>query len=316
MTFDELKGALILISYDAVSTDDSNPKWHNVLPYAFENGNLLRYELNGEDDIDHTIVLEDYDVAASTPYDITKFDDATKLLVRVLLDEGKEIVREAPFNEEEVVDNRITLTLYDSNRKEVLSRTRTFKKVPVKAAPEPVTPSTEDFLKSLDATIAARRAACINDWKQLGINLLKTFIIGALVFWWFSKSDFPKLTIWLTSITSGIYLTYLWWCNTYQIPLFIIGSRERRAEERPWINGGFLIGLGLGLLLLLIPEVKIIHAYMVTLIVALCVSFCWWLFWFIEDLFDNTAMRKALRIAERQNRRWNRKHFFRNMFNF
>lgn len=60
MTFDELKGALILISYDAVSTDDANQAWHNVLPYAFENGNLLLNELDGEEDVDHTVVLEDY----------------------------------------------------------------------------------------------------------------------------------------------------------------------------------------------------------------------------------------------------------------
>ena len=60
MTFDELKGALILISYDAVSTEDANQAWHNMLPYAFENGNLLLNELDGEEDVDHTVVLEDY----------------------------------------------------------------------------------------------------------------------------------------------------------------------------------------------------------------------------------------------------------------
>jgi len=50
ITFDELKGALILISYDAVSTEDANQAWHNVLPYAFVNGNLLLDELDGEED--------------------------------------------------------------------------------------------------------------------------------------------------------------------------------------------------------------------------------------------------------------------------
>ena len=60
MTFDEFKGALILMSYDAVSTEDANQAWHNVLPYAFENGNLLLNELDGEEDVDHTVVPEDY----------------------------------------------------------------------------------------------------------------------------------------------------------------------------------------------------------------------------------------------------------------
>ena len=49
-----------MISYDAVSTDDANQAWHNVLPYAFENGYLLLNELDGEEDVDHTVVLEDY----------------------------------------------------------------------------------------------------------------------------------------------------------------------------------------------------------------------------------------------------------------
>lgn len=53
-----------------------------------------------------------------------EFETVNDLLIRILLTEGKEIIREAPFNEEDVVDNRITLTLYDESRNEILSRSR------------------------------------------------------------------------------------------------------------------------------------------------------------------------------------------------
>ena len=124
MTFKDLKGCLILISYDAVSTEDESETWSNSLPYTFEDGNLIRYELDGDDDIDHTIDLNNYSVAETTQFDMDSFASVNDLLIKILLTEGKEIIREAPFNEFEVVDNRITLTLYDSSRKEILSRSR------------------------------------------------------------------------------------------------------------------------------------------------------------------------------------------------
>lgn len=66
---------------------------------------MIRYELNGEDDIDHTIDLDNYAVAQTTPFDVDSFKTVNDLLIKILLTEGKEIIREAPFNEEEVVDN-------------------------------------------------------------------------------------------------------------------------------------------------------------------------------------------------------------------
>ena len=42
MTFEGLKGCLILISYDTVRPEDESQTWHNVLPYTFEDdGNIL-----------------------------------------------------------------------------------------------------------------------------------------------------------------------------------------------------------------------------------------------------------------------------------
>ena len=52
MTFEDLKRCLILLSYDTVRPEDESQTLHNVLPYTFEDGCLLRYELDGDDDID------------------------------------------------------------------------------------------------------------------------------------------------------------------------------------------------------------------------------------------------------------------------
>ena len=41
MTFEDLKGCLILLSYDMVRPEDESQTWHNVLPYTFEDGCLL-----------------------------------------------------------------------------------------------------------------------------------------------------------------------------------------------------------------------------------------------------------------------------------
>ena len=42
MTFEDLKGCLILLSYDTVRPEDESQTWHNVLPYTFEDdGNIL-----------------------------------------------------------------------------------------------------------------------------------------------------------------------------------------------------------------------------------------------------------------------------------
>lgn len=56
-----------------------------LLPYSFENGNLIRYELNGEDDIDHTIDLDNYAVAQTTPFDVDSFKTVNDLLIKILL---------------------------------------------------------------------------------------------------------------------------------------------------------------------------------------------------------------------------------------
>ena len=41
MTFEDLKGCLILISYDTLRPEDESQTWHNVLPYTFEDDGII-----------------------------------------------------------------------------------------------------------------------------------------------------------------------------------------------------------------------------------------------------------------------------------
>ena len=63
------------------------------------------YDLNGEDDIDHMIDLDNYAVAQTTPFDIENFASVNDLLIKILLTEGREIIREGTFNEYDVVNH-------------------------------------------------------------------------------------------------------------------------------------------------------------------------------------------------------------------
>lgn len=319
MTFEDMKGCLILISYDTVRPDDGDQTWHNVMPYTFEDGCLLRYELDGDDDIDHTIDLNNYSVAETTQYDMESFASVNDLLIKILLTEGKEIIREAPFNEFEVVDNRITLTLYDSSRKEILSRSRKIgrklPKQPSKRESEPTyTPEQLDSIgRSL---IRAQRSLCISGWRELGFHTLLLVAAGALALWILWDYEIPSWMRWVTAVVFGMYFTQLWWDNKKTSPIFVAWSLERRAEGRPWINGGALAGLGFGILLVCIPDVPGPAAFLSGLIVAYFVTIGWglysWLNGLLED--DGNILMPALKSLRRTNRRMARKSFFSNMF--
>lgn len=321
MTFEDLKGCLILISYDTVRPDDKSQTWHNVLPYTFEDGCLLRYELDGDDDIDHNIDMDNYAVAQRTPFDMDEFEKVNDLLIRILLTEGKEIIREAPFNEEDVVDNRITLTLYDESRNEILSRSRKIgRKAPKKPSkPKPERTFTPEGLNNIgESLVRFHRSLCIAGWKDLGFHTLLLVAAGVLALWIFwDFSIFPWMK-WVLASLFGLYFTQVWWCNRRTCPIFVAWAHERRAEGRPWINGGALSGLGMCVLLICFPKVKLSDAFFVGLATAYCVTICWGFLAWLNDLFedDGNILMPALKSLKRSNRRMARKSFFHNMFGF
>ena len=321
MSFEDLKGALILISYDAVSTEDESETWSSSLPYTFEDGNLILYDLNGEDDIDHTINLDNYAVAQTTPFDMENFASVNDLLIKILLTEGKEIIREGAFNEYEVVDNRITLTLYDSSRNEVLSRSRTIGRKAPKQPSKPVSEPTytqEDLDNIGNSLVRLRRSLCISGWMELGFHILLLVAAGALALWIFRDYSVHPWMKWVLAALFGLYFTQVWWSNKRTCPIFVAWPLTRRAEGRPWINGGALSGLGMGILLFCFPEVKLADAFFAGLIIAYCVTACWSVYVWLNDLIDGpkNILEPALKSLQRSNRRAARRSFFHNMFGF
>ena len=320
MTFEDLKGCLILLSYDTVRPkDEESQTWHNVLPYSFEDGCLLRYELDGDDDIDHTIDLDNYAVAQRTPFDLDEFEKVNDLLIRILLTEGKEIIREAPFNEEDVVDNRITLTLYDESRNELLSRSRKIGRKAPKPSPKPERTYTSEELNDIgESLVKFHRSICIAGWRELGFHTLLLVAAGALalwIFWDYSPHPWMK---WVLAALFGLYFTQVWWSNKKTCPIFVAWSLTRRVEDRPWINGGAISGVGMGILFFCFPEVKLADAFFAGLIIAYCVTACWSVYVWLNDLIDGpkNILEPALKSLQRSNRRAARRSFFDNMFGF
>ena len=321
MTFEDLKGCLILLSYDTVSPEDESQTWHNVLPYTFEDGCLLRYELDGDDDIDQTIDLDNYAVAQRTPFDMDEFEKVNELLIKILLTEGKEIIRESPFNEEDVIDNRITLTLYDESRNELLSHSRKIgRKAPKKPSePEQERTYTSEELSNIgESLVKLQRSLCIAGWKELGFHTFLLIAAGALALWIFWDYSVHPWMKWVLAVLFGLYFTQVWWSNKRTCPIFVAWPLTRRVEDRPWINGGALSGLGMGILFFCFPEVKLADAFFTGLIIAYCVTTCWCVFAWLNDLFedDGNILMPALKSLKRSNRRMARKSFFHNMFGF
>lgn len=321
LTFEDLNGALVLISYDTVSTENENDSWSHCLPYTIEDGVLIRYELDGDDDVDQTIELDNYAVAQTTVFDLDCFATPNDLLIKILITEGKEIIREAPFNEEDVVDNRITLTLYDASRKEILSRSR---KIGSKAPKQPSKPESEpsytpEQLNSIgESLLKAQRSLCVSGWKELGFHTLLLVAAGALAVWIFWDYAVLPWMKWVLAALFGLYFTQVWWSNKRTCPVFVAWPLTRRVEGRPWINGGALSGLGMGILLFCFPEVKLADAFFAGLIVAYCVTSAWCVYSWISELIDGpkNILAPALKNLERRNRRAARKSFFDNMFGF
>ena len=321
LTFEDLKGCLILLSYDTVRPEDEGQTWHNVLPYTYEDGCLLRYELDGDDDIDQTIDLDNYAVAQRTPFDMDEFEKVNELLIRILLTEGKEIIRESPFNEEDVVDNRITLTLYDESRNELLSRSRKIgRKAPKKPSePEQERTYTSEELSNIgDSLVKLQRSLCIAGWKELGFHTFLLIAAGALALWIFWDYSVHPWMKWVLAVLFGLYFTQVWWSNKRTCPIFVAWPLTRRVEDRPWINGGALSGLGMGILLFCFPEVKLADAFFTGLITAYCVTSAWCAYSWISDLIDGpeNILVPALRSLQRSNRRAARRSFFYYMFGF
>ena len=141
---------------------------------------------------------------------------------------------------------------------------------------------------------------------------------GALALWIFWDYSARTGMKWVLAALFGLYFTQVWWSNKRTCPIFVAWPLTRRVEDRPWINGGALSGLGMGILLFCFPEVKLADAFFTGLITAYCVTSAWCAYSWISDLIDGpeNILAPALKNLQRRNRRAARRSFFYYMFGF
>ncbi|MBQ5784878.1 MAG: hypothetical protein IIW00_00255, partial [Alistipes sp.] len=104
LTFQDIEGALMLISYDTV--DEDGVVERETLAYTYADGKLKFYTFDADGvTIDASFDPADHEILKVTTYDYAPndYEDATALVKAILRNEGREIIKEAPYNEWEIV---------------------------------------------------------------------------------------------------------------------------------------------------------------------------------------------------------------------
>lgn len=276
----DIEGALILISCDTHELDDNTIKHHRVLPHTIRDGKFRLFELDGEKDgIDRYFPMAKYEEIALWDIDLNDFDTVEEVAQHILRTDGKELINALYCDEEVVVDNKLTITIHNYDRKEIYSTSKIFKIVRPEQS-EDAKPDTETILRALDTTFDEDEKIFRHDRRVVLRHLVLFVIIDIVVAIMGHKAEWSLSGAWIIACISGLYLTQLWWCN---IPHKSLGSRlwndtERRAKGRPWINGGALSGVGLAAIMFAVDKLCDIsngfaHYYLFFLAAALCVTF-------------------------------------------
>ena len=241
----EVEGALMFVSCDTTNIDDPEEVFERNFPFTFRDGKLLCFEVS-PDDVDADFDMSEYDEVFRGRYNLEKYSSLQTFANAVLNREGKEYVKALYYDEELVVDNRFTFTLFNANREAVY----TYSKIVKAELPKPVAQEEEveeretaTVLRSLERTLEIHDDKFRRDRRVVLFHLFVLVVVTALVWWMGDSAGWTSLGKWLISITSGLYFTQWLWCNVPHEHLGVFENDERRAEGRPWINGGFIIGL-------------------------------------------------------------------------
>lgn len=253
LTFEDLEGALMFISFDTV--DEDGVVEHETLAYTYADGVLNCYSLDAEGvAFDATFDPEDHEILKVTTYDYDPddYDDATDLIKDILRSEGKEIIKEAPANEWKIVDNKVNIVVYNAERQRVAEhswKSRAKKKV----TPKEPELTEEEKMEQANRWIENRMFVEEQNFKSnrrvLFFHLFLMVVAGGLTAWLGYYLEWSTTKIWIFSVGVGAYFTQLWWCNTKRTPLGVVAPLERRRQYRPWINGGWIVATIIFLLL-------------------------------------------------------------------
>lgn len=281
ITIKDLEGALLLISFDTVDIEDADEVEHITLPYTIEDGKLNCYSFDQDGvTIDRCFNPKDYDICRvyTTNINLDTFVDGDELLDAIIEKEGKEILEEGPANEWSLLDNKVTLVAYDATRNKLAERVWIGTPSPKEEEKEEVELTPEQTLHALDVAIKIRESEFRSDRRTLLLHIAVMLVAGALaaVGCWL-EGALPE-GICILSVVTGLYATQIWWCNAKRSPL---GSGafceiKRRVEGRPWINGGLISGVVMGIVAYIFNDMNFAVALFVTLLAAFTVTFAWW----------------------------------------
>ena len=246
LTFEDLEGALMLISFDTV--DEDGVVERETLAYTYANGKLKFYTFDAEGvTLDASFDPDDHEILKVTTYDFDPddYEDATDLVKAILKHEGREIIKEAPYNEWEIVDNKVNIEVYNAERELVAEhswKSRAKKKEVAPKEPEMTEEEKmEAFQRSWRAKMEVDEQNFKSDRRMLFFHLFLMVVAGGLTAWLGYYLEWSTTKIWIFSVGMGAYFTQLWWCNDKRAPLGVAAPFERRCKYRPWINGGWIV---------------------------------------------------------------------------
>ncbi|MBO7221095.1 MAG: hypothetical protein J6V21_07960 [Alistipes sp.] len=245
LTFEDLEGALMLISYDTV--DEDGVVERETLAYTYSDGKLKFYTFDAEGvALDASFNPDDHEILKVTTYDYDPddYEDATDLVKDILKHEGREIIKEAPYNEWEIVDNKVNIVVYNAERELVAEHSwkgRAKKKVAPKETEETEEEKLESFRRSFECMMRIEEQNFKSDRRILFFHLFLMVVAGGLTAWLGYCLEWSTTKNWIFSVGMGAYFTQLWWCNDKRAPLGVAAPFERRCQYRPWINGGWIV---------------------------------------------------------------------------
>ena len=246
LTFEDLEGALMLISYDTV--DEDGVVERETLAYTYSDGKLKFYTFDAEGvTLDASFDPADHEILKVTTYDFDPddYEDATDLVKDILRSEGREIIKEAPYNEWEIVDNKVNIVVYNAERELVAEHSwkgRAKKKEVAPKEPEMTEEErAERFRRSWESKMYADEQNFKSDRRMLFFHLFLMIVAGGLTAWLGYYLEWSATKIWIFSVGMGAYFTQLWWSNSKRNPLGVVAVLERRRQYRPWINGGWIV---------------------------------------------------------------------------
>ena len=246
LTFEDLEGALMLISFDTV--DEDGVVERETLAYTYAEGKLKFYTFDADGvTIDASFDPEEHEILKITTYDFAPddYEDATDLVKAILKHEGREIIKEAPYNEWEIVDNKVNIVVYNAERELVAEHSWKSRAKKKKVAPEEPEMTEEEKLEKAKRWIENRifvdEQNFKSDRRMLLFHLFLMVVAGGLTALLGYYLEWSTTKIWIFSVGMGAYFTQLWWCNAKRNPLGVVAILERRRQYRPWINGGWIV---------------------------------------------------------------------------